>query len=66
MSEKQARDVKEIGPGDYVKVGGQWKQIESNSAYGETATPRSWGVRTTDGGSYGMWDIQRYAKKGDL
>lgn len=60
------RSVTEVGPGDFVKVGTQWKQIASNSAAGAERTPRSWSVTTTDGGSYGMYDIGRYAKKEDL
>jgi hypothetical protein len=60
------RSVTDVGPGDYVKVGSEWKQIASNSAAGSERTPREWTVTTRDGGSYGMWNIKRYAKKGDL
>lgn len=33
-SEKPARTVTEVGPGDFVKVNGQWKEIARNSAHG--------------------------------
>lgn len=58
-----AKDVKE---GDYVKIGSQWKQIASNTAFGEERTPRHWTVRTTDGASYDMFGINRYALADDL
>jgi hypothetical protein len=60
------RSVTEVGPGDYVKIGRDWKRIESNSAHGQQRTPRSWTVRTTDGASYGMYDINLYAKASEL
>jgi len=59
------RSVTEVGTGDFVKVGTQWKEIEHNSAAGAEHTPRHWSIRTTDGGTYGMYDIRRYAKKED-
>jgi len=52
----------EAGPGDYVKIGREWKQIEHNTAHGVDHTPRTWTVTTTDGQRYGMWDINAYAK----
>lgn len=61
----ETRSVTEVGPGDFVKVGTEWKEISHNSAAGAERTPKSWSVRTTDGGSYGMYDIRRYAKRED-
>lgn len=61
-----SRSVTDVGPGDYVKIGTQWKQISSNSAEGASHTPRHWDVKTTDGGSYGMFNVNRYAKKEDI
>jgi hypothetical protein len=61
-----ARSCTEVGPGDYIKVGGRWKKIVSNTAHGETRTPRSWTVTTEDGGSYGMFGINAYAKAEDV
>ena len=61
------RDVTEIGSGDYIKVGKQWKEVASNSAEGAERTPKGgWTVRTTDGMSYGVLEINRYAKREDL
>jgi hypothetical protein len=60
------RGAQDVGPGDYVKVGGSWKRISSNSASGTQTLPRSWTVSTEDGASYSMWDIGRYAKREDL
>lgn len=65
-SNAPSRSVTDVGRGDYVKIGGQWKEIASNSAEGSDRTPRHWTVRTTDGGEYGMFGINRYAKKGDI
>jgi len=50
----------DAGPGDYVKVRGQWERIISNTAYGEVQVPREWEI-TTEHGVYSMWDIDRYA-----
>lgn len=62
-----SRGVQEIGRGDYVKIGSHWKRVESNSGQGKPGFPRDpWTIRTEDGGSYGMWDINRYAKAEDM
>ena len=61
-----SRSVQEIGPGDYVKVGGRFEKVSSNSAHGADHTPRNWTVTTEGGRSYSMWDIGRYAKAGDV
>ncbi len=63
---KTARGVTEVGPGDYIKVCGAWVKIESNTAFGETRTPKNWVIKDVHGGSYGMFDVSRYAKAGDL
>lgn len=60
-----SRSVTEVGRGDYVKVGSRWERIESNSAAGAPRTPRDWTVQT-EGGTYGMYGINRYAKAEDL
>lgn len=65
-SDAPSRSVTDVGRGDYVKIGGQWKEIASNSAAGSERLPRDWTVTTTDGCSYGMFSINRYARKGDL
>ncbi len=65
-SNAPSRDVTQVGPGDYVKIGSTWQKISSNSAHGAEHTPRSWTVRTTDGGEHGMFGINRYAKAEDL
>jgi hypothetical protein len=61
-----SRDVKEIGPGDYIKVGAHWEKVTSNTAQGAEQTPRSWTVKTEGGGEHGMYGINRYAKAEDL
>jgi hypothetical protein len=61
-----SRSAMDVGAGDFVKVGGQWKAIVSNTAEGQKVTPRNWTVQTEDGNSYTMWDIDRYAKKDDI
>lgn len=65
-SDAPNRGVTDVGPGDYVKIGTQWKKIESNSAEGAEDLPRHWDIKTEDGGSYGMFNINLYAKKEDL
>lgn len=60
-----SRSVGEVGKGDFIKVGSVWKEIASNSGEGPHHQ-KSWSVETTDGGSYGMFSIKRYAKKEDL
>lgn len=65
-SDAPSRNVTQIGPGDYVKIGSSWRRVSSNSAQGAEHTPRSWSVTTEDGGSHGMFGINRYAKAEDL
>lgn len=65
-SQAPTRSVTDVGPGDYVKIGRRWEQIKSNSAHGASRTPREWTVSTTNGGAYGMYGINRYAKAEDL
>jgi hypothetical protein len=65
MSKPITRSCTEVGPGDFVKVAGVWKMIEANTAFGLKRTPRSWTVTTSDGSSYDMFDIQRYAQRDD-
>lgn len=65
-SDAPSRGVQDVGRGDYVKIGSQWKRISSNSASGAERLPRSWTVTTEDGCSYDMWSINRYAKAEDL
>lgn len=65
-AEASSRSVTEVGPGDFVKVGNEWKAIRSNTAYGAERTPRNWTVTTEDGGVYDMWGINLYAKAEDL
>lgn len=60
------RSTTDVGPGDYVKIGSQLKQISSNTAHGAERAPRSWTVQTTDGGEYGMLRVNRYAKAEDF
>ncbi len=65
-SDAPSRSAMDVGPGDYVKIGSQWKRISANTAAGAERTPRNWTVTTEDGGSYDMWSINRYAKREDL
>lgn len=65
-SDAPSRSVNDVGRGDYVKIGSRWEKISDNSAAGASHTPRDWTVRTEDGGSYGMYGINRYAKAEDL
>src|SRR3954469_7904385 len=66
-SDAPVRGATDVGPGDYVKVAdGRWKQIVSNTAFGEAAVPRSWTITTADGAELGMYDVNRYAKDGDF
>lgn len=60
------RAVTDVGPGDFVKIGSEWRRIASNTAFNAAVTPRSWVVRTQDGATHGMWDINAYAKDEDL
>ena len=60
------RTVTEIGKGDFVKVGSEWKEVHTNTAHGFEKTPRDWLVTTMDGAMHNMFDINRYAKAEDL
>lgn len=60
-----SRTCTDVGPGDYAKIGPSWERIESNTAYGAERAPRDWTVRT-ESGSYGMFQVGRYAKAEDL
>ena len=64
-SDAPSRGIGEIGTGDFVKIGSEWKEVSFNSAQG-TRLPKSWTIRTTDGGSYDMFDVNRYAKAEDM
>lgn len=57
------RSVMEVGAGDFIKVGSQWREIRHNTATGAERTPRHWTVETTDGQCHSMFGINRYAKK---
>lgn len=63
---RRARSVTEVGPGDYVKIGNVWKPITTNTAWGDSLTPRTWTVTTEDGERYDMWSINAYAKREDI
>ncbi len=65
-SDAPTRSVMHVGPGDYVKIGSEWRRISSNTAFGDERTPRSWTVTTEDGRNYTMFDINLYAKAEDL
>lgn len=52
---------RDVGPGDFVKVGEVWKEIEFNSAYDQQYLPKEWTVTTTDGSIYDMYGIRAYA-----
>lgn len=62
---KPGRSVKEVGAGDFVKIGTHWEKIVSNSAAGQEQLPKDWTVKT-EHGAYGMFNINRYAKKEDF
>lgn len=64
--EAPIRNVTDVGPGDYVKIGDRWECIFHNTAYGKTNTPRQWQITTEEGGFYDMWDIALYAKEEDM
>ena len=60
-----------MGPGDFVKVGGVYREILSIWGVGpgnKLAKPSEggFGVKTKDGGSVGMMQADAYAKKEDL
>jgi hypothetical protein len=66
-----SRNIHEIGPGDFVKVGGEYKEVKSTWGVGtgnRLAKPSEggFGVITTDGRRVGMMEAQAYAKKEDL
>jgi len=59
------RSVREIGPGDYVRVDGKLERVVANTAEGAATTPKDWTV-VTERGARGMFQIGRYAKKEDV
>lgn len=61
-----SRSCTQVGPGDYVKIGHEWKRIADNTAHGQDRLPRTWTVTTEDGQRYTMFDINRYAMATDL
>lgn len=61
-----SRTVIEIGAGDFVKIGQKWKKVVANTAEGSKSIPKEWTVRTENGGTYSMWNINRYAKSEDM
>lgn len=60
------RSAHHVGAGDYIKVSGRWKKIESNTAAGSEYTPKTWTVTTEDGIPHSMFGIDRYARAEDL
>lgn len=66
-----SREAREIGPGDFIKVEGAWKEVRENSAFGSEPHAKRWSITTTDGKVYGhdactLPLIDRYAKREDL
>lgn len=61
-----ARNVSEVGQGDFVKVRGHFYEIANNTAHGAEHTPRNWTITTTTGESFDMWSVERYAKAEDM
>lgn len=61
-----SRSCKDVGAGDFVKIGSRWERITGNTAQGATRTPRSWTVTTEGGRTHGMFDINLYARAEDL
>ena len=60
------RMVREIGRGDFVKVGNEWKEVALNTAFGETPIPASWEVIATDGARHSSISITGFAKREDF
>ena len=65
------RNFMEVGPGDYIKVYGQWKKIFENKYYQpqvtpQTIRPKTWELTAEDKVVYIMFVIERYAKKEDF
>lgn len=65
-SDAPSRSCTDVGPGDFIKVGPGWVEIESNTAHGQPRTPRDWAVTDVNGVRHSMFGINRYAKAGDL
>jgi hypothetical protein len=57
-----ARYMHEVGPGDYIHVDGEYKEIAHNPVFG-TPDAKDWCITTIDGCVYGPWDIDLYAKR---
>ena len=60
------RSATEVGKGYFVKIGGNWKRISSNTATGASSVHGGWTIRTEDGCTYGAREVNRYAKAEDL
>ena len=65
-AEAPIRNVTEVGPGDFVRIGRQWIEILSNTAHGAPELPKSWSIECDDGNCYGMFSVDRYAKQEDF
>ena len=65
---KKIRSIKEVGPGDFVKLADkQWHEIESHTfSESMNSFSRHWVVRTVSGEVVDMLDVFSYAKKEDL
>jgi hypothetical protein len=62
------RSVTDVGRGDFVKVRGEWKRLleQPVSAGVNEKLPSNWYCETEDGGSYDMYQVDRYAKAQDM
>lgn len=62
------RDIREMEPGDFVKIGhGRYEEIAKIEG-GVTPNgplPRSWTIKTKSGLTVSMWQARAYFKKDD-
>lgn len=67
-----SRSITEVGPGDYVKVGGRYEEIAGiEKDYGDReprqgVVPKRWTLITTSGRRVDMFHAHSYHKKEDL
>jgi hypothetical protein len=71
-SRKPVRSAAEIGPGDFVKLGPGWHEVETNEIFGRSFNDEphfkrgDWEIKTKDGRVVNGWAVGAYAKAEDM
>lgn len=61
------REPHEAGPGDFVKIGAEWYELETNDHFGIVKMSETyWEIRLKNGRGYSQRSARYYAKREDF